>query len=407
MGGNVRTALKGIGPGFIIASVVLGPGSITVSSKIGSEYGYSLLWVVVLAAIGMGIYTMMSARYGVSHEKSILQAIAETCGRWLAVLIGLSAFLTASSFQFGNNLGVATALQSLTGIEEYVWPLVFTPSAIILVLFAKNLYKVLEKLMMVLVMLMIFAFVTNLVFAGPNLLAVLKGFIPLSVPTGGLHVMAALIGTTFVLHVCLYQSYLVQNKGWRAADLAKGKIDTLAGVFILAAISILVIMTSGAALHPRSITVSTAADMAIQLEALFGTFAKFIFSIGLWAAAFSSLLVNAVMAGGLLADGLGLGRSMEYTAPKIFTVLAMLVGMVIAVFFRGDVVYALVLAQASSLFAVPSIGIGLFLVLNNKKIMGRFRNTAAQNIVAIFALVLILLMVYYMYHRLISFLGNL
>ena len=228
--------LKAIGPGFIMASVVLGPGSITVSSKIGSEHGYSLLWVIVLAAIGMATFTLMSARFGVSHDKSILQTIADTYGRWFAVLIGLSAFMAATSFQFGNNLGVATALEALTGIRESVWPLIFTPFAMILVFFAKNLYNVLEKMIMVLVMTMILAFATNLIFAKPDLIAAAKGFLPLHVPKNGFNEIAALVGTTFVLHACLYQSYLVQDKGWKLENLQRGRKDTIGGIVVLGGI---------------------------------------------------------------------------------------------------------------------------------------------------------------------------
>jgi len=404
---NLKKFFKVVGPGFIIASVVLGPGSITTASKIGSEYGYSLLWVIVLAAIGMVMYTTMSGRFGVSHDKSILQTIADTYGRWFAALIGLSAFLAATSFQFGNNLGVATALEALTGIKESVWPLIFTPLAMILVLWAKHLYKILEKLMMLLVMIMVLAFLINLFFAKPNLAATAKGFLPLSVPSNSFNEIAALVGTTFVLHACLYQSYLVQDKGWTIKDLKLGMRDTYSGIIMLAGISMLIIMTSAAALHPRGIIVTSAADMALQLEALFGKFSKYIFSVGLWAAAFSSLVVNSIMGGGLLSDGFGLGRTMQDRAPKIFTLLAMLIGMVVAVFFRGNVVYALVLAQASSLFAVPAIAIGLFLLLNNKKVMGNLANNRWQNVLAIFGMILIFIMVYYMYHRLIVFIAKL
>ncbi|MBC8183930.1 Nramp family divalent metal transporter [candidate division KSB1 bacterium] len=407
MSQRLKGIIKSAGPGFIIASVVLGPGSITTASKIGAEHGYQLLWVIVFAAIGMAMYTTMSTRYGISHEKSILQTTAETYGRWFAGLIGISAFLTATSFQFGNNLGVATAMQTITGINETVWPLILTPTAIVLIFFAKNLYKVIEKIMMVLVMTMIVAFFLNLIFAKPDIVATAKGFLPISLPRNAFNEMAALVGTTFVLHVCLYHSYLVQNKGWGLDDYKQQKRDSISGIIMLGGISMLVILTSAAALNPKGIMVSSAADMAIQLEALFGSFAKYVFSIGLFAAAFSSLLVNAVIGGGLLSDGLGLGRTMDEKYPKIFSIIVLLIGMIIAVFFRGDIVYALVLAQASSLFAVPAIGIGLFLLLNNKKVMGDLRNNLIQNIVAGLGLILILVMVYYMYHRLIMFIGKL
>ncbi len=397
---KLEKILAAIGPGFIIASVVLGPGSITVSSKIGATHGYALLWVIIFAGLAMGMYVYMASRFGVTQEKTILQTIADTYGRWFAALIGVSSFVMATSFQFGNNLGVATALNSLTGISEYVWPLIFTSGAVVLVFFAKNLYKILEKLMMVLVGTMIIAFLLNLIFTKPNLAETARGFVP-SVPQGAMNDLAALVATTFVLHVAIYQAYLSKDKGWKIDDLRRGFRDTVSSIIMLGGITTMVIMTSAAALKPQGIMVASAADMAIQLEALFGSYAKVIFSIGLWAAAFSSLTVNAVVGGGLLSDGLGLGRSMGEKWPRIFTILAMLVGMSIAVFFRGNIVHALVVAQASTLFAVPAVAIGLFLISNNKKVMGAFANSWKQNVIAVFGLVLILMMVYFKYHQLV------
>jgi manganese transport protein len=404
---DLKFYLKSLGPGFIIASVVLGPGSITVSSRMGSEHGYAFLWVIVLAAVSMAIYTSMGSRFGISNNNSILQSIAGNYGRWFSVIIGISAFLAASSFQFGNNLGVGIAMQGITGIDERIWPLIFTPLAIVLLFWAKNLYKLLEKLMMILVMIMILAFFFNLLLAKPDAVEIAAGFVPRSFSFESLDIIAALVGTTFVLHGALYQSYLAQNKGWKVTDIKRGLRDSYTGIFLLALISMLIIITSASALHPVGITVNSAADMAMQLEALFGNYAKIIFSVGLCAAAFSSLMVNAVMGGGLLSDGLGLGRSMNERMPKIFTTIALLLGMFIAVFFRGNIIYTLILAQASSIFAVPLIALGMFLILNNRKVMGKLKNNLWQNFLAVFGFILISLMVYFMYSKVISYLQSL
>ncbi|MBN1338449.1 MAG: Nramp family divalent metal transporter [Bacteroidales bacterium] len=404
---KIGKAIRSAGPGFIIASVVLGPGSITVSSRIGSENGYAYLWVIVLAAVSMLIYTSMSTRFGVINRNSILNSIAGSYGRWFSAVIGISAFLAASSFQFGNNLGVGIAMEGITGISERVWPLIFTPLAIVLLFWAKNLYKLLEKLMMVLVMIMILAFFLNLLLTRPDVVQVASGFVPHSVSLKNLDIIAALVGTTFVLHGALYQSYLAQDKGWNVAHMKQGMNDSFAGIFMLAFISVLIIITSAAALHPNGIVVNSASDMAMQLETLFGGYAKIIFSIGLCAAAFSSLMVNAVMGGGLLSDGLGLGRSMNEKMPKIFTTIALLLGMVIAVFFRGNIIYTLILAQASSILGVPLIALGMFLILNNKKVMGRFRNNLWQNILAVLGFILISIMVYFMYSKIINYVNSL
>lgn len=403
---KTREIINSVGPGFIVASAALGPGSITVASRIGSVHGYAFLWVILIAAVSMVAYTSMALRFGLSNDKSILQTIAGKYGRWFAVIIGISAFLSASSFQFGNNLGIGIAMKGITGVKEQIWPFIFTPLGMILVFWAKNLYKILEKLMLIMVMVMIISFIINLLPANPDIGKLASGFVPHTFSLQNLDVISALVATTFVLNGAIYQAYLAQDKGWSLKNKRQGLNDTYMGISMLAIISMLVIITSAAILHPMGITVNSAADMALQLESLFGKYAKIVFSFGLCAAAFSSLMVNAVMGGGLLSDGLGLGRSMNEKLPKIFTSLILLVGMLVAVFFKGNAVYALILAQASSILAVPLIAIGIFLIVNNKKVMGNFKNNLWQNILAVIGFILISIMVYYMYARFISFIQS-
>ncbi len=403
---KIKKFIKSVGPGFIIASVVLGPGSITVASRIGSEYGYSFLWVIFLAAIFMITYTSMGARFGVVTRLSFLQTIANTYGRWFAVLIGISAFLSASSFQFGNNLGIGIGMEGITGINEKVWPLIFTPLGIILIFWAKNLYKVLENLMKFMVMIMIFAFFINLLLTKPEIGALARGLVPHKISSDSLNIVAALMATSFALAAALYQSYLAQDKGWKKENLKRSLKDTYMGVILLSLISATLLITSAAALHSRGIVVNSAADMALQMEALFGNSAKIIFSVGLCAAAFSSMMVNSVIGGGLLADGLGLGRSMNDRSTKLLIIAVLLIGMLVSVFFKGNVIYALIIAQASSMLAVPLIALGLFLMLNNKKVMGEYRNKLHQNIIAIIGFLVIILMVYFMSQNMIGYIRS-
>ena len=119
--------------------MVIGPGSVTSSSRIGSVYGYELMWVVAAAAVAMAAYTGMAARFGVTQRLTLLGAVAGTYGRWFAVLIGIAAFLMSASFQFGNNLGVSmgisgilpAALQPPAGYD-WVWPVGFTGLCLLL-----------------------------------------------------------------------------------------------------------------------------------------------------------------------------------------------------------------------------------------------------------------------------------
>ena len=401
-----KKIFKSIGPGFILASLVLGPGSITVASRIGSASSFSLLWVVLIAGVSMIIYTSMAARIGIVSPNTLLKTITDTYGKWFAVSIGVASFLASLSWQFGNNLGAGIAMSEITGINEAIWPLIFTPIALVLLFYAKNLYKSLEKIMMYMVMIMIIAFLFTLVLIQPNLLEVTKGFLPLSFSTSNFDEIAALVATTFALPAAVYQAYLVRDKGWKKDKLEEGQISAGMGVIMLGLITTMIIITSAATLYPKGIVVNSAADMAKQLEILFGSYAKYVFSIGLSAAAFSSLMVNAVIGGGLLSDSLNLGRSMNDKMPKLFTTIILVVGMLIAAFFKGNIIYALIMAQASSVFGVPLIAVGIFLLANNKKVMGEFVNNKWQNGIAIFGFILISSMVYFMISKLFLFIGK-
>jgi Mn2+/Fe2+ NRAMP family transporter len=280
-------------------------------------------------------------------------------------------------------------MAGVTGLHEWVFPLLFSPLAAVMLFWAKDVYRLLEKLMMAMVLIMIVAFLGNLAFVKPAPTDVLLGFVPTSLQGGMMREMAALVGTTFSLAACLYHAYLVQEKGWRQDQLKDAERDTLSAVIVLAGITALVIITSAASLHPAGIEVASAADMAIQLGALFGPFAKYIFSMGLVAAAFSSMVVNALIGGTLLSDGFGLGRSIKDLAPRSFAAVILFAGMLIAVFFTGNIVHALVLAQAATIVAVPAIGVGMFVLANDRRTMGDFRNNTRQNTCALLGLLLV------------------
>ena len=132
MSRHLNKFVKVIGPGIIVASAVLGPGTIAVASTIGAKFGYALLWVLLLTTVAMATYMAMATRFAVSNEQSVLQVISDSYGRWFSVLIGVSAFLASAAFQFGNNLGIATGMAGLTGLREWIFPLLFSPLAMVM-----------------------------------------------------------------------------------------------------------------------------------------------------------------------------------------------------------------------------------------------------------------------------------
>jgi len=329
---TVRTFLRRLGPAFIVGACIIGPGSVTLMSTTGANYGYHLVWLALVAGGLMAAFLGLFMRFGIYSDETFLGLAAKKFGRWFAVLCGISLASTNAAFQFGNAIGVTAGMQALWGgVSPYVWPVVFSVAAIVFLFAFKNLYRYVEHIMRFFLVLMFLAFLVNLIWARPDLGAAVKGaFVP-SLPEGVNWVtVGGLIGTTFVIVAAFFQSYLVKAKGWTEDDLASGATDTLMASVIFTLIGCVIMMTAAAVLypHPPEKGQVTFEIMIGQLESVFGQWARFIFCIGFWSAAFSSFVTNSLIGGVLLNDGLGLGGRIESTATRVFAALVLLVGMV-------------------------------------------------------------------------------
>jgi len=126
--------------------------------------------------------------------------------------------------------------------------------------------------------------------------------------------------------------------------------------------------------------IENAGDMAKQLQPLLGPAAKYIFCVGLLGASFSSLVANAIVGGGLLADSLGLGARFESRGVKACTVLVMVVGALVVQFFGQEKVGLITVAQKTTVLFVPVCALVLLLLANSRKLMGEHVNRRWMNL---------------------------
>ncbi|MBA4494685.1 Nramp family divalent metal transporter [Paenactinomyces guangxiensis] len=387
---SLKKWLSSLGPAIITAALVLGPGSVTITSKMGALYGYSLLWVTALSAIFMMTFTEMSARIGMATNQSLLTTIRQKWGKTAAIIIGTGSFLVTASFQAGNAIGSGVAFSQLTGGHSSVWVILFTLLCMAL-LFSSNFYRILEKIMLILVGIMLIAFLATFITAKPSPQGIAAGLIP-SVPDGSALLIIGLMATSFSIVGAFYQSYLVQEKGWSKAHVREGARESYSGIVLLGFISALIMMSAAAVLLPQGFQVNTPTDMGKALEPLFGNGATTIFMIGLWGASFSSLTGNATIGGTLLSDALGLGSKLSAKTVRICIMSVMAAGAIVAVSFGQIPLQLIVLAQAITIIIVPLIGFALYAVANDTKIMGGLANKGARNIIALAGLVVLLIL---------------
>ncbi len=385
---------RSLGPGLVTACVVIGPGSILTSSKVGAAEGYSKVWVVVLAVVFMMTYTSMAARLGVVTQESTSGLIARRIGRWLAVLIGLGVFFISAAFQFGNNLGVHSALT--TYIRFDYWVVLFNALTLAFLFGFENLYRAVERLMAFFVGVMLLAFALNLYLARPHLGQLARGFLPLEgISELGLPLLG-LVGTTFVISAAYYQSYLVRFRGWQVENLKTGLIDARVGSVIMLVITVMIMSTAAAVLRGREL--EDVGQVAQQLYPLFGEKGRAIFCVGLFSAAFSSFLVNSMIGGFILADSLGLGDTPTHRWPRIFTAAVLLSGMGVALFVIKTgtrPVGAIVAAQAVTVLAAPLMAFALLWLANSRELMGKYRNGFWSNLLGGLGFVTLLGMAWY------------
>ena len=355
----IRKIAAVIGPGFIIAAVVLGPGSMTVATKVGSLFGYGMLWWLWLLWAFMCAYTAMSAQIGLMDPRSLMTIVADRFGRAVSVILGLAVFFICCSFQTGDVIGVSAALSTIFHVPEIVFKLLFPAVCIWLYYHSGNTYKIIERLMLLMIVMMVVAFFANLFQAKPDLGQMARGLVPRLPEAGQMGLIGAMAGTNFVVAAAFYQSYLIKEKGWTPAQAPRMLVDTLAGITVLFVLVGVIQVTSAAVLAPRGINVTSVSDMALQLEPLLGRFAKFMFCMGLFAASFSSLMVNALTGGTLLADGLGKDYRMTGPYVKHFATAIMLFGLVISITLGGKPVPSIIFLQKFTLLTVPLLGAAL------------------------------------------------
>lgn len=384
-----------LGPGIITAALVFGPSKMTITSKMGADFSYSLMWIVVLALFFMGVYTAMCSRIGVTQEKSLLTLIKEHFNKGIGIAIGVGIFLVATSFQAGNSIGVGIAIGEATDTPMSVWIVTFTVLGIAL-LFFPSFYKVMEKLMIGLVLIMLSCFIATLFLTHIDLASLMSGFVP-SIPEGSIGLIIAFTASCFSLVGAFYQTYLIQERkkiSRQSVNIKKSALGAFTGVSILGFMSASVLICAAAVLNPKGIHVASAAEMGKALEPLFGSYASSLFFIGLFGASFSSLVGNATVGGALLGDALGFGSSLGSKKVKALISLVMILGCIVAISFGRLPLELIVLAQSVTIFLVPFIGIAILVIANSKKVMGEHANSTFYKIVGVLGLAVIFILMF-------------
>ena len=390
---------KNIGPGPLVAAAFIGPGTVTVCTLAGVNFGFTLLWAMALSIFATVILQEMAARLGIVSQKGLSEIIREEIKhpiiKVLAIVLILSAIVIGNAaYEAGNISGGALGMEAIVG--NVVWEIgslkLNTMSLLIgviafILLYIGN-YKVLEKAFVFLVILMSFAFITTAILTKPNLLEILKNIAIPKAPEGSIFTIIALIGTTVVPYNIFLHASLAKTKWKDKNDLKLAKKDTLIAVILGGLVSMCIIIAASA-IQKQPIT--STSDLALGLEPLFGSYAKYFLAIGLFSAGITSAITAPLAAAYVACGCLGWKADLKSKKFKAVWVVIVLLGVVLSsVGFKS--IEIIKFAQVANGLLLPVIAGFLLWIMNKSSVLGTYKNSKLQNFLGLVILVITILL---------------
>ncbi|WP_254546155.1 Nramp family divalent metal transporter [Halomarina pelagica] len=371
--------LRAIGPGAMVAAAFIGPGTVTTASVTGARFGYALIWTIAFSVLATIVLQEMSARLGIVSREGLGEALRgrfdSPALQYASVALVVSAIgVGTAAYETGNILGGAAGLATVTGVSASVWgPIIGLAAAALL---WTGRYELIERALVALVAIMGVSFLVDAILIGPDLGALAAGFVP-SVPEGSLFLITGLIGTTVVGYNLFLHASSVQERWDGPEDLGACRTDTVLSIVVGGLITLSILVTA-AAVFPAGTRIEDVGRMAEQLEPVAGTYAKVFFSVGLFAAGFTSA-TTAPLAGAYATAG-ALGWDADLTSTRFRAVWMSILG--VGILFSAldySPVEAILFAQVANGILLPIVAVFLILVMNDHATLGRYVNSTVQN----------------------------
>lgn len=378
-----KTGIK-FGPGILVTAAFIGPGTITTASISGANYGFALLWTLLFSVLATIVLQEMTARLGLVTRQGLAEALRRSfADTWLGtaaiLLVVVAIGLGNAAYEAGNIAGAALGLQEISGQSGGFWAILV--GLLAAALLASGEYRLIERVLVMMVLLMSVVFLTTLIMVKAPLGELFSGLLVPSIPSGSLLTVIALIGTTVVPYNLFLHSSAVQEK-WGpeiSTDLAlrQSRWDTGLSIGLGGLITLAVMGTSAAAFHAGDGEFS-ASNMASQLEPLLGAGARYFFAAGLFAAGISSAVTAPLAAAYAVCGAMGWSRDLHTTPFRLIWAGVLLTGTVFAAVGTKPLL-AILFAQAANGFLLPICAAFLLFVMNREKILGTYRNSPLSN----------------------------
>ncbi|MFB6101841.1 MAG: NRAMP family divalent metal transporter [Haloplanus sp.] len=353
LGARLEDYVSEMGPSWVAGAIAAGPATIASLVTAGGAFGYSLLWVVVLSAGAGALAQYLAMRLGLLTERGIVGVVESHLGEWWAWLLVADTVLASGVAQLVIMKTVATVSATVTGVDARIWGVVW--AVVLAVGLAGGGYRFLELAAKLLVSLVVVAFVASLFVVPIDAGAAVQGLVP-TIPSGGALVAAGILGGAVHITLITMHSYTMRSRGWTSEDYDAATFDIGASMLVAFGIySLAIFLVTASVLTSADLSTVGAAQ---ALGPLVGPSAKWLFLLGLWGAAVSTLGGNTIVPPFLLADKLGWGTTIDdprYRGLLVAVALLSAPGAFIGGAVLGQLVLVLALGTVGTPFAIAIV----------------------------------------------------
>ena len=390
-----------LGPGLLVAVGYMDPGNWITSMQGGAQYGYTLLFVILISSLAAMLLQSMTVRLGIATGKDLAQMTRHFLSKPVAIIFWIIAELAIIATDIAEVIGSAIALDFIFGIPLIVGALITVFDVFLLLFIMRFGFRKIEAIVGTLIFTVLAIFVFEVFISSPQLTDILNGFVPhkeIVTNQGILYIALGIIGATIMPHNLYLHSSIVQSRKYdrhdneeKAQAIKYATIDSNLQLSIAFVVNCL-LLTLGAALFFGTKTndlggfydLYHALKTEPVLGATLGGVMSTLFAVALLASGQNST-ITGTLAGQIVMEGF-LRLSIPNWLRRLITrALAVIPVIICLIIFKGNsekIEQLLVFSQVFLSIALPFSLIPLQLATSNKKLMGPFINKTWVNIIS-------------------------
>jgi manganese transport protein len=337
-----RKILAFLGPAYLISVGYMDPGNWATDIAGGSQFGYALIWVLLMSNIMALLLQSLSARLGIVTQHDLAQASRETYSKFINYVLYFLAEVAIAACDLAEVLGMAIGINLLFGIPLMEGVLITVLDTFLLLFLINKGIRKMEAFIIALVVIIGFSFVFEMIFAQPEVGKIFAGLVPSLPNSNALYIAIGIIGATVMPHNLYLHSSLVQTRKFDRSDkgikqaLKYNFIDSTIALNLAFFVNAAILILAAATFYKNGMfDVAEIQDAHQLLAPLLGTqWAPILFAVALIAAGQSST-ITGTLAGQVIMEGY-LNLRIQPWVRRIITRLIAIVPAVIAIMYFGE-----------------------------------------------------------------------